>query len=251
MARGRAVKTTRFRDPTYVGDILNVVRIFNEKMVDEMAIVDIAAARDRTPPDLAFLETLSSECFMPLAYGGGVSTAQQVKDIISVGVEKVILNTAAFENSDVVREASRLVGRQSITVSLDVKRNWLGKPVPHTRGATRKSSLSLSDALSLIEEAGAGEILLNAVDREGTLSGFDLPLIREVTARTRLPVVAMGGASGPRNLVEAVAGAGAAAVAAGALFIFRGPHRAVLPSYPSAREINDAFNQWRDSSAGR
>jgi cyclase len=235
--KGRLVKTTVYRNPSYVGDLINSLRIFNEKEIDEIAVVDISATRERRDPDFDMISEMASECFMPLAYGGGITTTDEIERIIQLGVEKVILNTAALENYRLIRAAADAVGSQSVVVSIDVKKRWLGGYGVFTRSGTKRLADDLLRIVDAVTEAGAGELLLNAIDKDGTLAGYDHSLIQTVTARTSLPVIAAGGASGPADLARAVQQSGASAVAAGALFVYRGPHRAVLLSYPSAREI--------------
>ena len=235
--RGRLVKTIGYRNPGYVGDLINSLRIFNEKEVDEIAVVDISATREQRGPDFELINEMASECFMPLAYGGGITTVAQIERIIKLGVEKVILNSAALENLDLVRAAAASVGSQSVVVSIDVKKRWLGGYGVFTRSGTKRIGGDLLRIVDAVTEAGAGELLLNAIDKDGNMGGYDHALIKAVTERTTLPVIAAGGASGPADLVQAVQQSGASAVAAGALFIYRGPHRAVLLSYPSARDI--------------
>lgn len=235
--RGRLVKTTGYRNPSYVGDLINSLRIFNEKEVDEIAVVDISATRERRGPDFELINEMASECFMPLAYGGGITTVAEIERVIKLGVEKVILNSAALENLDLVRVAAASVGSQSVVVSIDVKKRWLGGYGVFTRSGTRRVAGDLLRIVDAVTEAGAGELLLNAIDKDGTLSGYDHALIKAVTTRTTLPVIATGGASGSSDLVRAVQQSGASAVGAGALFIYRGRHRAVLLSYPSTRDI--------------
>lgn len=236
--RGRVVKTTRFRDPSYVGDLINNLRIFNEKEVDEIAVVDITASRNGRGPDFDLINQMASECFMPLAYGGGISSVAEIKRIIALGVEKVILNTAALENTDLIRAAADAVGSQSVVVSIDAKKGWFGGYKVFTRSGTKRVSGDLLETVDKVSAAGAGEILINAISRDGTFEGYDHELVKTVSERTSLPVIAGGGASGPEDLVRAVQQSGASAVAAGALFIYRGPHRAVLLSYPNAQQLH-------------
>lgn len=236
---GRLVKTMRFRKPAYVGDLINGLRIFNEKEVDEIAVVDISATREARGPDFVMIEQMASECFMPLAYGGGVSTVAQIERIVQLGVEKVIMNTAALEDgAALVRAAAASVGGQSVVVSIDVRKRWFGGYAVCTRSATRTLPADLLQTVDALTEAGAGEILLNAIDRDGTLQGYDHELIHRVASRTGLPVIAAGGASGTMDLATAVRSSGASAVAAGALFVYRGPHRAVLLNYPSVQDMH-------------
>lgn len=234
----RLVKTVRYRDPKYVGDLINSLRIFNEKEVDEIAVIDISATRSGRGPDFEMINEMASECFMPLAYGGGITSTEEIEKIIKLGVEKVILGTAAFENPNLIRTAANSVGSQSVVVSVDVKKPWLRDYGIFTRSGTKRVDVDLITAIDRVVEAGAGEILLNAIDRDGTLQGYDHALIKSVTDRASIPVIAAGGASGPRDLAQAFRQSGAAATAAGALFIYRGPHRAVLLSYPSPSEIH-------------
>ncbi len=241
--RRRMVKTIGYRNPSYLGDLINSLRIFNEKEVDEIAVIDISATRDRRGPDFEFINEMASECFMPLAYGGGISSVDEIERIIKLGVEKVILNTSALENIDLVRAASSSVGSQSVVVSIDVKKQWLGGYGVFSRSGTKRISGDLLRTVDAVAEAGAGELLLNSIEKDGTMSGYDHALISLVTAQTTLPVIAAGGASGTSDLVCAVERSGASAVAAGALFVYRAPHRAVLLSYPSAQEIRTYLSE--------
>lgn len=245
MHAGQMVKTRRFRGKRYVGDILNSLRIFNEKEVDEIMVLDIEAARLRRPPDLALIREIASECFMPLAYGGGISTVSQVVEIISAGVEKVVLNTAALQSPELVEQSAKAVGRQSVVVSIDVKKTLFRGARVFTQSGTRDTNLRPQDAVRRMVDAGAGEILIHSIDRDGTLSGFDFELIKTATAAATTPVVAVGGAASVEDIVRAVHDGGASAVAAGAFFVFQGPHQAVLLSYPTATEVRAAVSRLR------
>lgn len=238
---GGMVKTEAFRKPRYLGDIINGLRIFNEKEVDEIAVLDIEAARLRRPPNMELITELAAECFMPLAYGGGITTADEAGAIIRAGVEKVILNTTALEKPQVLRDIATNVGSQSVVASLDMKRGWFGGSALTVRSGTRKAALDLEAAVAAVEAAGAGELLVQSVDRDGTLSGYDIELIRRVTSLTGLPVIAAGGAASVADLAAAVRDGGASAVAAGALFVYQGPHRAVLISYPTPTDLHQAM----------
>ena len=226
------VKTRQFRNARYVGDPINALRIFNEKEIDEVAVLDIEATREGRAPDVERIRQLAGECFMPLTYGGGITTIDQVQQIFAAGVEKVVLNSALVNSPALVTEIARRYGRQSVVASIDVRRSlWRGRRV-YSHGASRATGLSPTDAARRAEALGAGEILLTAVDRDGMQSGYDLELIREVCGAVKLPVIASGGAATIDDLRRAVRDGGAAAVAAGSLFVFHGPHRAVLISYP-------------------
>lgn len=237
--KGRLVKTSKYKKPVYVGDLINNLRIFNEKQVDELVVSDITATRDGREPDFGLIHEMASECFMPLAYGGGIKTVKQIEKIVKLGVEKVILNTAALENPEFITDAAGSVGSQSVVVSIDVKKRLLrnGYDV-FTRSGTKKLSTSLDSIVIKVADAGAGEILLNFIDHEGLMCGYDQQLIKMVSKSTSLPLIASGGASGAEDLVKAVTVSGASAAAAGALFIYRGPHRAVLINYPEARVLH-------------
>lgn len=231
----RLVKTQRFSDPTYIGDPVNTVRIFNEKQVDELVVLDIGASKGRRGPQLDLLAEMAEEAFMPLAYGGGVRSVSEVRNILSLGFEKVILNSVTHSDPSFVTEASRIFGRSTLVGSIDVRRKSLGRQELVSAATTRRGSDPVAEARRL-ENLGVGEILLQSVDRDGTLTGFDLELIRRVTGAVKIPVVAAGGAATITDLVSGVA-AGASAVAAGAMFVFRGPHRAVLISYPTEDDL--------------
>jgi cyclase len=230
------VKTLKFKDPKYVGDPINAIHIFNEKEVDELMVLDIMASKERREPNYALIEQFAGECFMPLAYGGGVRTVEQAKQIFSLGVEKLCVQTAALENSRLISELAERFGSQSIMVSVDIKKNWFGKPGLYAAAQDKLGSTPWQDALRALVVAGAGEVLLNAVDKDGTLSGPDLGLIREASSAVDVPLIAVGGISSLKDIKAAVR-AGASAVAAGAFFVFHGPHRAVLITYPSSVEL--------------
>ena len=240
LLNGGLVKTTRFKAPQYVGDPINAIRIFNEKEVDELVVLDIAASKEAREPDYELIEQFASECFMPLAYGGGVRTVDQARRLFSLGVEKVCLQTAAFENMELISELASKFGSQSITVSVDVKRNWFGKPRVYQFSTGELLDDDWLEFLRKLVAAGAGEVLLNAVDKDGTLSGPDLHLIRDATSSIEVPLIALGGVSSLADIAACV-DAGASAVAAGAFFVFHGPHRAVLITYPKYRDLERLY----------
>ncbi|MGH7526466.1 MAG: AglZ/HisF2 family acetamidino modification protein [Gemmatimonadales bacterium] len=236
LSGNRLVKSTRFERPVYVGDPVNAIRIFNEKEVDELVLLDIDATREGRGPNVRLLADIASECFMPLAYGGGLTTVEQMREVLSLGMEKVVLNTVAFTDPAVVRAAADRFGSSSVVVSVDARRRrWGGYRVMSHAGG-RDTRIDPVQHAVRMQETGAGELLLNSIDRDGTLSGYDLDLIRQVAAAVDIPVVAGGGASGLHDFRSAV-DAGASAVAAGALFVFQGPHRAVLITFPARAEL--------------
>ncbi|MDZ4017817.1 AglZ/HisF2 family acetamidino modification protein [Pseudomonas sichuanensis] len=237
---GGLVKTQKFGKHKYIGDPVNAIRIFNEKEVDELMVLDIDASRQRREPDYALIESVASECFMPLGYGGGISTVEQARQIFSSGVEKVVLQTFALENPKLVSDIAERFGSQSVVVSIDVKRDWLGR---YRLWSASSRTLLKKDWLATLKgmvEAGAGEVLLNSVDCDGMQQGFDVRLIQTAAQAVDVPLVALGGASSLSDFVKAIQ-AGASAVAAGSLFVLQGPHRAVLISYPNYSELESLF----------
>jgi cyclase len=237
MRDGRLVKGRCFARERYIGDSLNTVRIFNEKEADELILLDIGATPAGRPPDFGRLADLASECFMPLCYGGGITDLAQIEAILRLGIEKVCLGSAAVRNPELVRSASQVFGAQSIVVCLDVRRNWWrGEHLVFEHGSRRFPGRP-EDLLRRLEDAGAGEAIVQSVDRDGTMAGYDLELIRRLSSQVDIPVVALGGAGCLEDLAS-VLRAGAAAAAAGSLFVFHGPHRAVLVNYPSPEKID-------------
>ncbi len=236
--RDGLVKTARFRDPVYIGDPINTLRIFNEKEVDEIALLDIDATRAGRPPDIARIADLAGECFMPLAYGGGVTTVAQVEAILRAGVEKVVINSAAARDPGLVEEAASRFGSQAIVASIDVRRPaWRGTHV-RTHGGTSDTGREPAAYARSLESAGAGEVLLTAIDREGTYSGYDLDLVRRVAGSVGVPVIASGGARGIDDFVGAVR-AGASAVAAGRLFVFARRRQGILINFPEPAVLRE------------
>lgn len=235
------VKTVRFKKPTYLGDPRNTVRIFNDKEVDELVLLDISATPSGRPPRLELIREIVDEAFMPVAYGGGITTAEQAVEILAMGVEKVVLGTAAVERPEVVSRIADAVGSQSVVVCVDAKKSFLGRYEAYVRSGQARTRRTPADAASEAVARGAGEIIVNAIDRDGTMEGYDLTLVRSITAAVDVPVVALGGAGSLAHFTEVVDGAGAAAVAAGSFFVFKGPHRAVLISYPAADDIRTAL----------
>jgi cyclase len=231
------VKTVKFKDPKYLGDPINVVRIFNDKEVDELVFLDIQATRENRAPAFETLKNITSECFMPLGYGGGIKSMDDVRHLLSIGIEKVILNTSAVEHPELIRSAADYAGSSSVVVSIDVKKNITGRYEVHTRGGRKGTGLEPVRHAIEMEKTGAGEILINSIDRDGTMEGYDLELIRRVSEAVGIPVVACGGAGNMGHLRDAIKLGGASAAAAGSMFVFQGPLRGVLISYPDPREL--------------
>ena len=231
-------KTVKFARPRYVGDPINAVRLFNEKEVDELIFLDIAATKERRGPNFEMLKRLSSECFMPLAYGGGVSELGHIDAILKIGVEKIILNAALFENPELMHAAVKYFGSSTIVASIDFRRSVFGSRTVYTRSGSCSTGLSLLKAAKYAEEGGCGEIFINAIDRDGTLQGYDIDAIRQVADAVSVPVIASGGAGSLRHFSEAIYDGHAAGVAAGSFFVFWGKRQAVLITYPTRAEID-------------
>lgn len=239
LLRGKGlVKTVKFKDPKYIGDPLNSVRIFNEKEVDELVFLDITATPEGRGPDFELLSDIASEAFMPMAYGGGITSLDQVQRVFALGFEKVIFDTVAYTDPQLIQDAVAIYGSQSIVGCVDVRKTLLGRYELISHAGKSKQSVSLRGHVQALERQGVGEIIVTAVDRDGTQSGYDLKLIREVSSAVSVPVVACGGASSIDDFLAAVHEGGASAVAAGSLFVFVGPHRAVLINYPARDELS-------------
>ena len=237
---GGLYKTVRFLNRTYVGDPINVLRVFNDKEVDEIIVLDIGATKAGRSIAFEMISDFASECFMPLCYGGGIRSMDDMRRLFDLGIEKVSLNTASVEDPDLVSDAAATFGSQSIVASIDVKTLRLRGASVMIRGGSQRSSRGTIEHARDMAARGAGEIMLTSIDREGTASGFDLELVRSVTSVVDIPVIAHGGAGTLRDLAEAF-DAGASAAAAGSLFVFQGPHRAVLINYPTQEEQQEAF----------
>jgi cyclase len=241
LRNGGLVKTSKFANPKYVGDPINAIRIFNDKEVDELLVLDIIASKERREPEYALIEQFAGECFMPLCYGGGIRTVEQARRLFALGVEKVCVQTAALEDPTLITRIADDFGVQSIVVSIDIKRDWRNKPKLYSSAAGKILREPYLSYLQSVVAQGAGEIALNAVDRDGMMQGMDVDLIREASSVLSVPLIAMGGA-GSLIDIKAAVDAGASAVAAGAFFVFHGPHRAVLITYPRYRELEELLS---------
>jgi cyclase len=240
--KGGLVKTVKFGAPKYVGDPLNAVRIFNEKEVDELMVVDIDASRHLREPDYKLIANLARECRMPLSYGGGVKTVEQFDRIIGLGVEKVAVSSAAVDDPILISRAAARVGSQSVVAVIDVKRSGLlRKPEVVTLNATKRSGLEPSDFAARLQELGAGEIVLNNVDSDGEMKGYDFDLIDSVRNAISTPLTVLGGAGSLDDIRSLVSRYGIIGAAAGSLFVFKGKYRAVLINYPSPEEKFDLY----------
>jgi cyclase len=230
------VKTTKFNDPKYVGDPINAIRIFNEKEVDELALLDISATPAGRGPNFDLVQDVASECFMPLAYGGGIRGLDDAQRLFGLGVEKVVLRSAAVRDLRTVTQVADYAGSSSVTVSLDVKKSRFGRPQLFAPGTPLHGDSDWIGFLRRAIDAGAGEVVLNAVDRDGTLSGMSTELISSASRVSTVPLVAVGGAGSLDDIRSGIR-AGADAVGAGAFFVYHGPRRAVLITYPRYEEL--------------
>jgi cyclase len=230
------VKGVRFKDHQYVGDPINAVKIFNDKEVDELIFLDISA-RERMEINFELLSQISSEAFMPFAYGGGINSCQQIERLFRTGVEKVVLNSELFQRPSLLAEAVAIAGSQSISACVDVRRSFFGKYEVYANNGKTKTGVSLADHLKFLVDNGVGEVVVQSIDKEGTLSGLDIPLMTDVAKSVGVPVLASGGASGMEDIRNAFRTSSLSGVAAGSLFVFHGKHRAVLITYPDRAEI--------------
>lgn len=233
---GGLVKTVKFASPKYVGDPINAVRIFNEKEVDELIVVDIDATVLRKEPNYSMIRDLAAECRMPLCYGGGVVSVEQVERIVSLGVEKVAMSAVVVSDPGIIGRAAEVVGSQSIVVVLDVKLDRSGKHEVYTHNGTRPSGRAPVELAKQVEALGAGEVVLNAIDRDGVMKGYDLELARSVREAISVPITVLGGAGSLADIRALIDAFGIVGAAAGSLFVFKGSYRAVLINYPRRAE---------------
>lgn len=242
LSNGGLVKTRKFKNGVYVGDPINAIRIFNEKEVDELVLLDIRASLNKQGPNYDLLNEIASECFMPLAYGGGVTSIDQIRILLRLGIEKVILNTALNRDPNFVREAVATFGSQAIAASIDVRRKLFGRYEVMTLAGNETTGLNAVEAALQAEQLGVGEILLTSIDAEGSMEGYDIDLLSKVSRAVGVPVIASGGAGKLEDFRIAVHQGHASAVAAGSMFVFYGPHRAVLITYPEYSKLCTLFN---------
>lgn len=242
--KGGLVKTVKFGEGKYVGDPINAVRIFNEKEVDELIVVDIDATREGREPDYQLISNLASECRMPFCYGGGVKTPEQFERIIALGVEKVAVSSAAVADPELIPVAASRVGSQSVVGVIDVRKTGLlRKAEVVTHNGTHRTGLAPVDFARRLAEAGAGEILINSVDRDGSMQGYDLDLVGQVRKAVDVPMTVLGGAGSLADIEALLAAEGIIGAAAGSLFVFKGKYRAVLINYPNRIEKQDLLRR--------
>ena len=241
LRNNRLVKTVQFNNPDYIGDPVNAIKIYNEKEVDELIFLDISATTEQRSPPFKMISEISNECFMPVTYGGGIRTLEDMKKIFSLGIEKISINNYSVEKPEFIKMAAEQFGSQSIVVSVDVKKNLFGNYKVWTHSATKNTNLDPVNHAKIMEDLGAGEILLTSVDREGTMKGYDLDLIKLITENISIPLIACGGAGSVQHFADAVK-AGASAVASGSMVVYQGKNRGVLINFPLQEEIKRIFD---------
>lgn len=234
------VKTVSFKSPKYVGDPINAVKIFNEKESDELIVLDIDASVNGAEPDYKLISTLAMECRMPLCYGGGIRTVAQAKQIISLGVEKIALSSAAVENPELISRIAEEVGRQSVVVVLDVKKRMFSKDydvyIHNGRKNTKRNALEMAQQM---EALGAGEIVINSIDNDGQMKGYDITFAQKIRDAVAIPITILGGAGSLQDVEALVGACGVIGASAGSLFVFKGTYKAVLINYPTVAQRDD------------
>lgn len=233
------VKTVKFGESKYVGDPINAVKIFNEKEADELIVLDIDATVTGASPDYGVIQKLAAECRMPLCYGGGIKTVEQAKTIIGLGVEKVALSSAALANPKLIGDIAVEIGSQSVVVVLDVKKSLFGKYEVYTHNGTKATGRSPVDLAREAERLGAGEVVINSIDLDGQMKGYDLELAKRVRQAVSLPLTVLGGAGTLADLGKLISACGVVGASAGSIFVFKGSYRAVLINYPTVADRDD------------
>ncbi|HIQ27994.1 MAG TPA: glycosyl amidation-associated protein WbuZ [Sulfurovum sp.] len=237
------VKTVKFKNPKYVGDPLNAIKIFNEKEVDELIFLDIDASKKGMEPDYELIKDFASECFMPVCYGGGITNIEQIKKIFTLGIEKISINYFVLKNDELIKKAVEIYGSQSIVVAIDIKKSLMGKYQIYDHTKKKNLKTPFLEYIKHIEELGAGEILINNVDLDGTQKGYDIDLLKQVVNYVKIPVIACGGAGELKDFQTAKKEANVSAVSAGSFFVFQGKHNAVLITYPKYQELEKLFGE--------
>ncbi len=236
------VKTVKFKEPKYVGDPINAVKIFNEKEVDELMVLDIDATRENRGPNLEIIKNLADECRMPFCYGGGITTVEQARKIISLGAEKVALSYSAMNNINLCQEIGAIIGNQSVVVVIDVKKKKLfGGYDIYTHNGTKKSKWKLDDLVAKLEEISIGEIVINSIDNDGVMQGYDTSLVENIREKCSMPITVLGGVGSLDDIKEIISKFKIIGAAAGSLFVFKGKYRAVLINYPNRQERKSLY----------
>jgi cyclase len=232
-------KTTKFKNPVYLGDAINVAKIFNEKYVDELLVFDITASREKREPDYALIKSITSSCFMPVGFGGGINSVEIAKKIFAAGIEKICLNTSALKNPDLITKLANTFGNQSVVVSINIQRNWLGKINIVDNQLKKIEVKDIIEFIKHFEYLGAGEIFINDVDNEGTMKGYDLDFITTIASELNVPLIACGGAGKKDDIKMLLKNTKVSAAAAGSIFVYNGPRKAVLISYLEPSELKE------------
>jgi imidazole glycerol-phosphate synthase subunit HisF len=232
LIEGELYKTTQFKNPRYIGDPINAVKIFNEKEVDELILLDITASQKNEEIQFNLIEDIVSEAFMPVCYGGGIKSTEQIEKLLSIGIEKVSINSHGIDHPDFIREASSLFGSSTIVCSLDVRKKNNEYYVYKNRGEIN-SNINLLTLSKSFVEMGAGELLITSIDCEGTMNGYDLKMMELITEKLEVPIIANGGAGDIADMIDVIEKVGVSAASAGSIFVYYGKHNAVLINYPS------------------
>ena len=230
-------KTINFKNPSYLGDPMNITKIFNSKEVDELVILDIQASKKGSCPDFDFLQDISSECFMPLSYGGGIKTIKDISKLISIGIDKVIINNHATKDISFIEKVVEEFGSSTVVGSIDIKKSFFGAYKVFDHVTKKNTSLNPVEFSKLLADYGIGELLINSVDNDGIMKGYDLSIIKEISESVNIPVIACGGAGTLDDIKKVIKYAGVAAAAAGSLFVYNGIHKAVLINYPKYNDL--------------
>lgn len=237
------VKTVRFKNPQYIGDPINAVRIFNDLCADELVFLDITASIENRSISKELVKEIGDEAYMPFTVGGGITSLEQIKDLLNLGAEKIVLNTVLANDPSLIEKTAKTFGSQSIIASVDVKKDFFGKYIVKTESGNKKTTHVLLEYVKSLENAGAGEVMINSIDLDGTYSGYDISLIKRVSEILSIPVIACGGAGTVLDFKLACIEGGASACAAGSMFVYHGARRGVLINYPDKTEIKNMFNQ--------
>lgn len=235
-------KGEKFKNHKYIGDPINAVKIFNEKEVDELCFLDITATNENKEPNYKVISEIASECFMPLSYGGGINKFEQAQKLFNIGIEKIVISSSAHTNPNLITELSKHYGAQSIVICIDIKKNLFGKYEVYINSGTKNTKKNPIDFALEMQKLGAGEIILNSIDKDGTLTGFDIDIVNKIASKLEIPLVALGGGANLKDIKNVVETGKASAVAAGSMFVFQGKHKAVLITYPNSKDINELFN---------
>ena len=242
LLRGQGlVKSRQFKNHRYIGDPVNAVRIFNDLQADELIFLDILATKEKRTISTDFVKNVGEEANMPFAVGGGINSINQIREILHAGAEKVVLNTGAIHHPEFVRQAADMFGSSTITVCIDVKKKFLGTEQVWTVGASKATGKSPVSVAVEMEKQGAGELIIQSIENDGMMQGYDIPLIRKISEAVTIPVVALGGAGTKIDFKQAIDEGYASAVAAGSMFVYHGPRNAVLVNYPSPEQLSELF----------